>query len=85
MSDVRNCKLEYQCHQRWNQLETVPGALRLRFCNRCQSAVHRADSEEEFERLARQGKCVAVFYDSGESILGVPCRPSQNPDEESLE
>lgn len=84
MSDIRNCKFEYRCHQHWDQLETVPGALRLRFCNRCQSAVHRADSEEEFQKLASQGRCVAVFCEWGESIVGVPCRPSKNGDEGSL-
>jgi hypothetical protein len=83
MSDIRNCKFEYRCHQRWDQLETVPGAVRLRFCNRCQSAVHRADSEEEFQKLASQGRCVAVFYSPDDSIIGVPCRPSRGVDEES--
>jgi hypothetical protein len=72
MSDIRNCKFEYRCHQRWDQLETVPGALRLRFCNRCQSAVHRADSEEEFQKLASQGRCVAVFSECESPIVGLP-------------
>jgi hypothetical protein len=61
MIDIRNCKLEYRCNQRWEQLDPVPGAITMRFCTRCQSAVHRADSEAAFAELARQGKCVAVF------------------------
>jgi hypothetical protein len=63
MTDIRNCKFTYRCTQRWADLEAVPGTMRVRFCTRCQSAVHRADGEGEFDELARQGKCVAVFQD----------------------
>ncbi|MBS0557736.1 MAG: hypothetical protein JSR27_10030 [Proteobacteria bacterium] len=67
MIDIRNCKLAYRCNQQWHDLEAVPGALRLRFCSRCQTAVHRADNEAEFAALAAQGRCVAVFSDGGDA------------------
>jgi len=62
--DIRNCKFEYRCTQRWEDLEQIPGAMRMRFCTRCTSTVHRADNEIEFAELARRGKCVAVFVTS---------------------
>jgi hypothetical protein len=61
MTDIRNCKFAYRCTQRWADFEPVPGTMRVRFCTRCQSAVHRADTQAEFDELAAQGKCVAVF------------------------
>ena len=33
-----------------------------------------ADSEDEFQKLASQGRCVAVFNDPDDSIVGVPSR-----------
>ena len=73
MSDIRNCKFAYRCNQIWQRLEPVPGTTRVRFCTRCQTAVHRADSEAQFAELALQGKCVAVnVTDSNDCMLGLP-------------
>lgn len=73
MTDIRNCKFEFRCHQTWRRLESVPGTTRVRFCTRCQSAVHRADTEAQFAELALQGKCVAVnVTDPDTCTLGLP-------------
>ena len=76
MIDIRNCKLAYRCNQRWEQLEPVPGAAMMRFCARCQNAVHLVDSEEAFVEMAKQGKCVAVLHvDYPAAMVGVPAVP----------
>ena len=57
---IENCRLVDSCAQRWDALEALPGEPLVRFCSRCQSAVHLAlDGQREVE-LAQQGKCFVV-------------------------
>ena len=72
--EIERCRLAYQCTQRWEALDPLPGALRVRFCAKCQSAVHLAQTTVEFDELARQGKCVAFQFDDEGIAVGVPRR-----------
>lgn len=62
MIAIERCHLGYPCSQRWEALEPVLDNPRVRYCDRCQSAVHLVERENELFELARQGKCVAVVH-----------------------
>ena len=68
--EIERCRLAYRCTQRWESLDPLPGALRVRFCGKCQSAVHLAQTTQQFDELARQGKCVA-FLHRDDMLVGV--------------
>lgn len=69
--EIERCRLSYRCTQR-EALDPLPGALCVRFCGECQSAVHLAKGKAEFDELARQGRCVAVGRADMTSMVGVP-------------
>lgn len=61
---IENCRLVEPCAQRWDALEALPGEPQVRFCSRCQSAVHLAMDAQREAELAQQGKCFAVARDA---------------------
>lgn len=67
--EIERCRLSYRCEQRWESLEVLPADPRVRFCGKCQSAVHLVERPSEFDELTRQGKCVAVVH--ADRITGV--------------
>lgn len=71
MTEIERCRLSYRCTQRWEVLEPLPGSVNVRFCSKCQSAVHLAQTRAELADFARQGKCVA-FLQGGGMKVGMP-------------
>ena len=69
MTDI-TCKFKYLCPFSWEDLEQSE-ETDLKFCTHCESNVHRANDEQEFEDLARSNKCVA-FEESGIMFMGTP-------------
>ena len=70
MTDVHCAKWERLCDKQWEQLESISDGLK--FCHACQLAVHRVDTQEALERMAAQGKCVALVEGKTSLILGRP-------------
>lgn len=60
---VDGCPRARACTQRWESMEPVDGGARVRWCERCTRAVHRADDAGEWRRLAALGKCIASSVD----------------------
>lgn len=76
MAPIEHCRFAYRCDQQWDSLEVIPNNPRVRFCSKCQSAVHWADGKQEFNKLARQGKCVAVADIDDSRTMGLPADPT---------
>lgn len=79
MIDIEHCRLRFQCTQRWEQLDPVPGTTSVRFCVQCQSDVHLVETDSEFDQLAAQGKCMA-FRSGGRLMVGEPTAPPWGSD-----
>ena len=60
MIAIEGCHLGNHCTQRWEAMEPLRANPRVRYCERCQSAVHWVADVDEHNALARQGKCVAI-------------------------
>jgi hypothetical protein len=61
---IEQCHLEGRCAQRWESLEEVHDNPRMRYCSRCQAAVHLVEHEAELAELLRLGKNVAVLREN---------------------
>ena len=59
--DVERCRLNGRCGQLWDALEPVHDNPRIRYCARCESAVHLAEGERELDELVRMGRNVALM------------------------
>ena len=70
MTDVHCAKWERLCDKQWEQLESISDGLK--FCHACHLAVHRVDTQEALDRMAKQGKCVALVEGKTSLILGRP-------------
>ncbi len=70
--EIERCRLSYPCTQRWEALEHLPDNPRVRFCAKCQSAVHLVERKSELHELARQGKCVAIRRAESKTAIGIP-------------
>lgn len=60
IATVRNCPLPSDCGQRWRQLDPIRAQPDLRFCLRCQRAVHRCRLEPDASLQAARGRVVLV-------------------------
>lgn len=69
---IERCRLAYQCGQEWDSLESLPDSDSVRFCLRCQSAVHLVRHDAELARFAAQGKCVAIRRSASRILVGKP-------------
>lgn len=58
---VENCEERFQflCPRLWSELRTT-GSRKIRYCGTCEKNVYQADTVEEGQALAREGKCVAL-------------------------
>lgn len=64
-----HCSFDYICPSEWQDLQGT--SADIRHCDHCKQDVYRARSEDEFNQLAQQGKCVAFEMD-GIDYLGTP-------------
>lgn len=67
-------KFKNQCPVDWSSLEGLHDSAD-RWCSICKKQVHRTDDPKELEKLAQDGKCVAVLYEK-HMLLGSIALPS---------
>lgn len=60
----------YVCPIEWDDLESTDSSD-IKFCDVCNENVYWTKTQEEFEKFASEGKCVA--HESDEiTLLGIP-------------
>lgn len=67
---IENCRLRFECRQRWDELEVIARYPDVRYCVQCRQAVHRVRSEDEFRAHAAAGRCVALALPEGGMQIG---------------
>lgn len=70
-NEILNCKFAFRCGQTWGALKAVQGVPGVKYCERCESAVHLCRSAEEFEEHASRGHCVALVGLLGRTTVGL--------------
>jgi len=68
--EIVNCNFRYKCPLEWEKLERSADQD-VRFCSSCHENVYFAHSQNELDRLAIAGKCVA-FHPNGKMIFTDP-------------
>jgi hypothetical protein len=63
-------KFKFRCPKRWHQLKRLESTDQ-RHCDVCEQTVYWAETWDDFERLQRERKCVAIS-DKGDETLGLP-------------
>src|ERR1044071_6851142 len=56
---IVNCEFEYECPLKWEDFKKSADE-NIRFCNSCQKNVYFVDTQTELNKLAGEGKCVAL-------------------------
>lgn len=67
---IENCRLKFECRQRWDSLEAIPSQPLVRYCGQCQSAVHLVRNHAEFKQQAAAGRCVAIRFPGRPMLIG---------------
>ncbi len=67
---IENCRLKFECRQRWDSLEVITSQPDVRYCSQCKQAVHRVRTESEFRLMAAAGRCVALSGLDGPMRIG---------------
>jgi hypothetical protein len=55
---IINCEFEFKCPLSWENLQKLENND-VRFCSSCEKNVYFAQSQNELDKLANEGKCVA--------------------------
>jgi hypothetical protein len=61
MSQIRNCKLAFQCEKEWESLTPIPGQRTVRHCTVCRANVFFCKSDEDLAWHVAKDNCVAFF------------------------
>ena len=63
---IANCRFAFRCPMTWGSLQAIEETMRVRYCDKCETAVHLCLSERELDDHAMKGHCVAYveFEDS---------------------
>ncbi len=61
--DIRNCKVEFKCPKRWDELEKM-GDTNTRHCHVCEEYVYLCSTDAEIAKAIRLDRCVAISPDS---------------------
>ncbi|MEN4981977.1 hypothetical protein [Acinetobacter modestus] len=64
------CSMSFECPKKWAELNSTDSAG-VKFCSQCHSNVYWACNQNEFDALAKDGKCVAFEF-NGFGVLGFP-------------
>ncbi len=65
---IRNCKLGYECKQRWDLLSTTSD-LNIKHCNECKTDVYMIQNDAELMNAIKNNHCVAIKVPNKEDIL----------------
>ncbi len=82
MLTIENCEFEFKCPMKWSALEKDFLREDIRHCDSCEKAVYRCETDDELNRHAEMGHCVAVESrpSSGMLLLGtVPLEYDNGP------
>lgn len=60
------CEMDFNCPKQWDELISTTDPL-VRDCDECGKPVHFIDSQEELEKAAANGQCVA-FYNQEDDV-----------------
>jgi hypothetical protein len=55
MSQIRNCKLAFQCEKEWESLTPIPGQRTVRHCTDCRANVFLCNTDEDLAWMQPQG------------------------------
>lgn len=69
MSKQVLCKLRFQCFNRWEDLEPVKGANKVRYCSDCKETVYFIDTPAEYRKAIENQRCIA-FASQNDVLLG---------------
>jgi len=58
MIEIKNCKFEFACEMKWQDLK-ITDDNNIRLCNNCNQNVYFAQNNETLDRLVTENKCVA--------------------------
>jgi hypothetical protein len=64
------CKFKFQCPKKWEELKRTE-SKDIKFCDHCSQNVYFAESQSQFEKIAAEGKCVAIKIEKY-MMLGEP-------------
>ena len=86
VSQIRNCKLEYECEKKWEDLTRIPRQSGVRHCTDCRANVFLCKTDQELDWHLANNNCIAFFADPEHLIdefsdpllvtMGVPELPS---------
>jgi hypothetical protein len=76
--DIAGCELSYYCAQDWNVL-TITNDPELRFCKECKKNVRICTNQEDFDRLAEIGHCVALLILTNKQVQEMKEKPVPKP------
>ena len=57
---IENCKFQYQCDQRWEDLEATGDDGRVRFCRACRGRVYYCGDDDALTKHVDEDHCVAI-------------------------
>ncbi|MDC2891036.1 hypothetical protein [Psychrosphaera algicola] len=67
--EIRNCKFEYECPEKWESLVKTE-QQNVRYCNICDKGVHFCKNEKEIFELIKDNKCIAIeVSDTPEMVM----------------
>lgn len=58
--EIGNCPLAFECDRRWDQLAAIAGERSVRYCQRCETAVHLCRTDQDYRQHRLKGHCVAL-------------------------
>lgn len=82
---IINCEFEFKCPLQWESLQKSEDD-KIRFCNSCEKNVYFAYSQNELDKLASEGKCVAFNPNPKKEfepppLMGMVMPPPEKPPE----
>lgn len=57
---IQNCKLTYNCPERWDGLSRIDGQEAKRFCSSCEKVVYLVQTDKQIADALRERKCVCI-------------------------
>ena len=79
VSDITNCRFSFLCNMKWDELNRIESTPSVRYCQRCETAVHLCRNPADFDRHAEKGHSIAYFPESQhdqQELIGLTRRPA---------
>jgi hypothetical protein len=76
ITELRNCKLAFQCDQEWQTLDSTSEGKDIKYCNICDRNVYFCNSNEELAEAVKNNRCIAIKneynIEYGPTLMGSP-------------